>query len=212
MTFRFSQIITTVSVVRKSSPKRTADDDCAGGYNGDHGGGGCGDRLAVDPATHAHNERIFRRLMPNYHAKEPMPCELCGDTFSVPVSYHMLTTHPGCGYSSGGRGYTSNGTYKTGWSGACGEGGIAWYLLCEPCRKGYLKRVKPPKPPPLQSSAAAVTASGAVRSRKTAAVIRRVVRAAIAPDDDDVDDSDLDDDENYADGDDDRHRHKHVHG
>lgn len=146
---------------------RTMDND---GNDGDEDGVGvCGDdgndavdddgAAAADPAAHEHNDRVFRRLI-NYQPKEPMSCELCGDTFGMPVSYHMLTAHPGCGQSSGGRGYTSNGTYKTGWSGACGEGGIAWYLLCESCRGGYMNRVKSATP-------------GPVRVRKTAAVLRR---------------------------------------
>ncbi|XP_029344279.1 E3 ubiquitin-protein ligase highwire-like [Acyrthosiphon pisum] len=182
------QIITSVGVVRKSSPRRTAD---SSGENGENDG----DRSSVDPTTHAHNERIFRRLVPNYQAKEPMSCELCGDTFAVPVSYHMLTTHPGCGHSSGGRGYTSNGTYKTGWSGACGEGGIAWYLLCESCRGGYMKRAKPPQPP----AAASGSGSSAPRSRKTGARQTVITYPAANDDDDGHDFSDSDDE-----GDDDR--------
>lgn len=151
------------------------DDDEDGG-DGDDGGGGEDDCSAaaasLDPAANEHNERIFRRLMPNYQQKEPMSCELCGDVFGMPVSYHMLTTHPGCGHSSGGRGYTSNGTYKTGWSGACGEGGIAWYLLCESCRGGYMKRAAAKTVAAPVAAAAAATAAGPVRTRKTAAVLR----------------------------------------
>jgi len=101
----------------------------------------------------------------------------------------MLTSHPGCGHSSGGRGYTSNGTYKTGWSGACGEGGIAWYLLCESCRGGYMKRAKPVQP-------SAASGSGSARSRKTGAVVRQTVITCPAANDDDGghDFSDSDDD------------------
>lgn len=127
------------------------------------GGGENKAAAAVGPFANEHNERIFRRLMPNYQQKEPMSCELCGDVLGMPVSYHMLTTHPGCGHSSGGRGYTSNGVYKTGWSGACGEGGIAWYLLCESCRGNYMKR----------AAKSVAPASGPVRSRKTGAVVYR---------------------------------------
>lgn len=122
-----------------------------------------------------------------------MSCELCGDTFAVPVSYHMLTTHPGCGHSSGGRGYTSNGTYKTGWSGACGEGGIAWYLLCESCRGSYMKRAKPPQP-------SAASGSGSARSRKTGAVVRQTVITYPAANDDD-DGRDFSDSEDDGDND-----------
>lgn len=182
------QIITTVTGIRKSVSGRTAaaattatepatairvmnNDDNGGGDGGDdydevdnaivNDDDDGGEQSAVDPAAQEHNERIFRRLMPSYQQKEPMVCELCGDIFGMPISYHMLTTHPGCGHNSGGRGYTSNGTYKTGWSGACGEGGIAWYLLCESCRNNYMKRA-----PPVQAG------SGPVRTRKTAAVVR----------------------------------------
>lgn len=123
------------------------------------------------PVMREHNERTLRRLMPNYRPRGPMSCELCGDLFRTPVSYHMLTTHPGCGHSSGGRGYTSNGTYKTGWSGACGEGGIAWYLLCEACRGNYMRRA---------GADPDAGAAGPVRSRKTAAVARRACAAAAA--------------------------------
>jgi len=59
----------------------------------------------------------------------------------------MLKKHPGCGLNSNGRGYTSNGKYKSGWSGDCGDGGIAWYLLCESCRHSYVKNGKPPQAP-----------------------------------------------------------------
>lgn len=154
------------TAVRTTDNDGNDDGDCGDAYDDvdnaaaidDGGGGGCGgEKLAAQE----HNERMFRRLMPNYQQKEPMLCELCGDIFGMPISYHMLTTHPGCGHSSGGRGYTSNGTYKTGWSGACGEGGIAWYLLCEPCRGNYMNRAK------LVSDG-----SGPVRTRKTAAVVR----------------------------------------
>jgi len=107
----------------------------------------------------------------------------------------MLTTHPGCGHSSGGRGYTSNGTYKTGWSGACGEGGIAWYLLCESCRGGYMKRAKPPQP----SASASGSAGSAPRSRKTGARQTVITYPAANDDDDGHDFSDSDDE-----GDDDR--------
>jgi len=149
-------------VLRKSSPKRTAN-GCA--ENGDND---CY-RLSLDQTSDAQYERSYWHLSPNYHSKEPMPCELCGDMFSVPVSFHMLTAHPGCGQSCGGRGYTSNGTYKNGWSGPCGEGGIAWFQFCESCRSGCMKRVKQIQP-------SAASGSGpAPRSRKTAAVVRQVV-------------------------------------
>lgn len=183
------QIISSVNGVRK--PAMTATDNEDGGGDGEedaddddeYGGGGestVGDCKAAssssEPGPNDHNERIFRRLMPNYQQKEPTLCELCGYVFAMPVSYHMLITHPGCGHSSGGRGYTSNGTYKSGWSGTCGEGGIAWYLLCEACRSSYTKRVK-------QAARNAVHVPPAVQwwNRKTAAVVRRGCATASAP-------------------------------
>lgn len=171
------QIITSVAVLRKSSPKRTEN---VGSENGDNN-----DEV-----------RSYWQLSPSYyHSKEPMPCELCGDMFTVPVSFHMLTAHPGCGQSCGGRGYNSKGTYKNGWSGPCGEGGIAWFQFCESCRSGCMKRAKPIQP-------SAASGSGpAPRSRKTAAVVRQAVAnyPATNNDDDGRDFSDSDDEGNDED-------------
>jgi len=156
-----------------------------GAENGDNDGEG----LSLDLTSLANYEKSFWNLSPNNQTKDPMPCELCGDMFPVPVSFHMLTAHPGCGQSSGGRGYTSNGTYKNGWSGPCGEGGIAWYLFCESCRSGCMKRAKPIQP-------SAASGSGpAPRARKTAAVVRQAVTnySATNNDDDGHDLSDSDD-------------------
>lgn len=153
----FSQIMATADGVGGLAATGSADG------NDDERGGAADDAdPGADPAARDRNERMFRQLMPDYQQREPMSCELCGDTFATPVAFHMGTTHPGCGYNSGGRGYTSNGTYSTGWSGVCGEGGIdgsPWYLLCETCRNNYLRRAKP-------------TAAAAARSRKTAVVSR----------------------------------------
>ncbi|KAF5304151.1 hypothetical protein FQA39_LY01936 [Lamprigera yunnana] len=69
-------------------------------------------------------------------------CELCGELFHHPVTYHMRQAHIGCGLHAGGRGYNSGGNYCLGWAGNCGEGGLAgssWYLLCESCREKYIK-------------------------------------------------------------------------
>lgn len=126
-------------MVRTSSPGQMTN---FGGRNGDNDN----NKSRAGMNMPVHNEHIVR-LMYNYQCREPMSCELCGDMLTVPVSYHMLKTHPGCGQSSNGRGYTSNGTYKSGWSGDCGEGGIAWYLLCESCRHGYMKNAKPQQAP-----------------------------------------------------------------
>ncbi|EFA00365.2 E3 ubiquitin-protein ligase MYCBP2-like Protein [Tribolium castaneum] len=69
-------------------------------------------------------------------------CELCGEVFPHPVTYHMHQSHPGCGQHAGGKGYNSGGNYCLGWAGNCGDGGIpnsSWYLLCESCREKYVK-------------------------------------------------------------------------
>lgn len=56
-------------------------------------------------------------------------CELCGDCFPHPVTYHMRQVHPGCGHHAGSKGYNSGGNYCLGWAGNCGEGGVRT-LLC----------------------------------------------------------------------------------
>ncbi|KAL3283868.1 hypothetical protein HHI36_018037 [Cryptolaemus montrouzieri] len=69
-------------------------------------------------------------------------CELCGESFPHPVTYHMHQAHPGCAQHAGGKGYNSGGNYCLGWAGNCGDGGVpgsSWYLLCESCREKYVK-------------------------------------------------------------------------
>lgn len=51
-------------------------------------------------------------------------CELCGELFADPVTYHMRQSHAGCGHHAGGRGYNSGGNYCLGWAGNCGDGGL----------------------------------------------------------------------------------------
>ena len=68
-------------------------------------------------------------------------CELCGEEFVHPVTYHMRQVHPGCGRPAGGHGYNSGGNFCGGWAGSCGDGGVGgstWYLMCEACRAKYL--------------------------------------------------------------------------
>lgn len=97
--------------------------------------------------------------MPSTTTSEVL-CELCGESFPHPVTYHMRKTHAGCGQHAGGRGYNSGGNYCLGWAGNCGDGGVcecckkswknfvlyslilagsSWYLLCENCRDKYVK-------------------------------------------------------------------------
>lgn len=59
----------------------------------------------------------------NTSEKETL-CELCGDYFPHPVTYHMRQVHPGCGHNAGTKGYNSGGNYCLGWAGNCGEGGL----------------------------------------------------------------------------------------
>ncbi|XP_074101339.1 MYC binding protein highwire isoform X2 [Cotesia typhae] len=69
-------------------------------------------------------------------------CELCGQMFPHPITYHMKTMHPGCGWHSGGMGYNNVGNYCSGWAGNCGDsdfGGTCWYLICDECRDNYLQ-------------------------------------------------------------------------
>jgi len=176
----------------------------------DENGDNDGDRSSLDPTTRP--PLSFWHLSPDYQSRDPMPCELCGDTFAAPVSYHMLTAHAGCGQSSNGRGYTSKGIYKNGWSGPCGEGGVAWYLFCESCRDSCMKRAKPIQP------SAASSSGQANRSRKTVAAFRQaVIKYPSASNDDDGHDfSDSDDDGDDEDRNDwnpkPRDLPKHLHG
>jgi E3 ubiquitin-protein ligase MYCBP2 len=69
-------------------------------------------------------------------------CELCGDSFSDPVTYHMKKAHQGCRKHASGWGYNSRGGYCSGWAGNCGDGGSGgstWYLMCKACHEKYLK-------------------------------------------------------------------------
>ncbi|ERL91717.1 hypothetical protein D910_09044 [Dendroctonus ponderosae] len=78
-------------------------------------------------------------------------CELCGDSFPHPVTYHMHQEHPGCGQHAGGKGFNSGGNYCLGWAGNCGDGGVpgsSWYLLCEQCREKYMKNIRGNKQQP----------------------------------------------------------------
>ncbi|KAJ8666980.1 hypothetical protein QAD02_008642 [Eretmocerus hayati] len=81
-------------------------------------------------------------------------CELCGQSFPHPVTYHMKQSHPGCGWHAGGNGYNSGGSYCVGWAGNCGDGGdggSSWYLLCDTCREKFLKAKKNKRPRRLAS-------------------------------------------------------------
>ncbi|KAJ8867991.1 hypothetical protein PR048_031800 [Dryococelus australis] len=69
-------------------------------------------------------------------------CELCGNMYPQPVTYHMRQAHPGCGGHAGGKGYNSGGNFCVGWAGNCGDGGVggsSWYLVCDSCRAKYLR-------------------------------------------------------------------------
>ena len=84
-------------------------------------------------------------------------CELCSQSFSDPVTYHMKEAHPGCGRHASGWGYNSKGTFCSGWAGNCGDGGrggSTWYLMCKSCHSKYLSmkdetKKKEVKPAPL---------------------------------------------------------------
>jgi RCR-type E3 ubiquitin transferase len=83
-------------------------------------------------------------------------CELCDADISPGTqqqnpyqqnafTQHLKVNHPGCGESSKGRGYNSNGVYCEGWAGQCGEEGVgatSWYLLCETCHDKYMMPTK----------------------------------------------------------------------
>lgn len=114
---------------------------------GGDGGGGLGRAnifgRAVD-GPFAMAERIERVERGGNNDRETM-CELCGNVFPHPVTYHMKECHPGCGQHAGGQGYNSGGNFCGGWAGNCGDGGAGgstWYLMCDKCREKYLKEKK----------------------------------------------------------------------
>ncbi|GFY47108.1 hypothetical protein TNIN_284731 [Trichonephila inaurata madagascariensis] len=76
-------------------------------------------------------------------AERESMCELCGNFFPHPVTYHMRQAHPGCGDHAGGKGYNSGGNFCGGWAGNCGDGGIggsSWYLICDSCREKFMRQ------------------------------------------------------------------------
>ncbi|KAG8179148.1 hypothetical protein JTE90_015337 [Oedothorax gibbosus] len=76
-------------------------------------------------------------------AERESMCELCGQFFPHPVTYHMRQAHPGCGDHAGGKGYNSGGSFCGGWAGNCGDGGIggsSWYLICDRCREKFIRQ------------------------------------------------------------------------
>ncbi|XP_054723026.1 E3 ubiquitin-protein ligase MYCBP2-like [Uloborus diversus] len=78
-----------------------------------------------------------------FAAERESMCELCGNFFPYPVTYHMRQAHPGCGDHAGGKGYNSGGNFCGGWAGNCGDGGIggsSWYLICDRCREKFIRQ------------------------------------------------------------------------
>ncbi|XP_042905925.1 E3 ubiquitin-protein ligase MYCBP2 isoform X1 [Parasteatoda tepidariorum] len=78
-----------------------------------------------------------------FAAERESMCELCGNFFPHPVTYHMRQAHPGCGDHAGGKGYNSGGNFCGGWAGNCGDGGIggsSWYLICDRCREKFIRQ------------------------------------------------------------------------
>ena len=81
----------------------------------------------------------------NLCGSDSWQCDICGEFFEPPVTYHMKIAHPGCGDPAGGKGYNSSGQYCGGWAGNCGDGGgggSPWYLICEICRDSHKKKGK----------------------------------------------------------------------
>ena len=116
---------------------------------------------------------LLARVSGSVDKDSDVMCELCGEEFAHPVTYHMRQVHPGCGKPAGGQGYNSGGNFCGGWAGSCGDGGVGgstWYLMCDTCRAKYLREKKRGtarkdrlKKPPLASSVLA-------RKKATAAV------------------------------------------
>lgn len=149
-------------------PKNSGNDNDPDGPDNDVGAGAvfCSDIRVKDEI-----QQCFMELNSGFQNMDPMSCELCGDMFIMPVPYHMVKNHPGCGQSSSGYGYTNTGIYKSEWSdsnGACGESTAVCYMLCEQCRCNYMQKRR-----------GRSAAPGSDRYRKTAAAaVRRIPAAA----------------------------------
>jgi len=108
--------------------------------------------------------------LPSERDEFSQECEMCGNSYQVPVTFHMKKEHPGCGRPAWGMGYSSSGNYAHGWVGNCGDGGTetsTYYLICSKCRERYCLIYTGVKPwtPGLTASAsggaAAAAAAGA---------------------------------------------------
>lgn len=144
-------------------------DNDADDQDNDDGGGVCSETHSKEQ-----NQRMLMEMSGGFQNMEPISCELCGDMFVMPVPYHMATTHPGCGQSSGGHGYAIDGVYKSDWPdsiSACGGSSIACYMLCEQCRGNYMQKRRGRSVVP-----------GSDRYRKTAALSDRWTPVAASDD------------------------------
>ena len=140
-------------------------EDCGGGGGGGGGGGkvavsakksshakSIGPAVPPPPSSAALRGNLFGAAADQLLAKVSAAdkdfevlCELCGEEFAHPVTYHMRQAHPGCGKPAGGQGYNSGGNFCGGWAGSCGDGGVGgstWYLMCDVCRAKYLRDKK----------------------------------------------------------------------
>ena len=118
-------------------------------------------------------DELLARVSGSMDRDSDVLCELCGEEFAHPVTYHMRQVHPGCGKPAGGQGYNSGGNFCGGWAGSCGDGGVGgstWYLMCDTCRSKYLRDKKKGSARKDRLKKPAVPASMLARKKAGAAV------------------------------------------
>nr|CAD7431359.1 unnamed protein product [Timema monikensis] len=113
-------------------------------------------------------------LGPGAGIERETACELCGNMYPHPVTYHMRQAHPGCGGHAGGKGYNSGGNFCVGWAGNCGDGGVggsSWYLVCDTCREKYLRSKRHSGVPGKDKASGTGGRKNSISRRKTTATL-----------------------------------------
>ncbi|XP_065222944.1 E3 ubiquitin-protein ligase MYCBP2 isoform X3 [Planococcus citri] len=100
--------------------------------------------ISSNSAESDDNKKCVYKLPINFYKRFGTEeiCELCNGKYPSPVTYHMKSTHKGCGKASISKGYSAEGKYTSKVKGTCGEGGIKGtpsYVLCEACRERHMQ-------------------------------------------------------------------------
>ncbi|GFO36542.1 HECT and rld domain-containing e3 ubiquitin protein ligase family member 1, partial [Plakobranchus ocellatus] len=124
------------------------------------------DLFGFDTIDSARDFAKYTSLVSQWRRQEqgtPVKCELCNLEVRD-FNLHMRTIHPGCGSSSRGFGYRSQGLYDGGWfDGACGTGN-PFYLMCQSCRETHLQLNREQRLARPSSAESGTRTSGAERS------------------------------------------------